>query len=637
MNESEPSDRTESAALTALLESAGDVIAMMDTEHRYTRFNRAFRDEFERIFGVALRPGDSMPQALAHLPADLAHALAYWDRALAGEDFTVTQQFGDASRGRGWYELRFSPIREANGKISGAVHVVRDVTERTRFEDDLAMVARQQQVLLEAPNVGIVFLVDRKMVWVNRWVEETFGYTRDELIGQTTRLFYPSQAAYEALGASAYPELTETGTFETEMELRRRDGSLLWAKYNGRLIDPTDPSRGTLWVLSDHTGEHRAIAELARLRKHYETLLTISQDGIHVLDEQGNLVEANAAFLRMLGQPPEAVGRLNVRDWDAQIAPNDLEPAVRSLLDVPALFETRHRRKDGTVFDAEVHAGPVELDGRRYLLAASRDISPRKALERERAAMTESLAERVAQAVAELRAKDQLLITQGRQAAMGEMLGNIAHQWRQPLNTLGLVLANLQDASRCGELDARGVDEAVGDANRLIQSMSTTIDDFRGFFQPTKERRAFSALAQIRNAVALIDASVRHAGIGVEIEAASDVTLFGFANEYAQIILNLLSNARQAIEGQQVAQGRIVVRVEQRDGAGCVTVRDNGGGIRPDVLDRIFEPYFSTKEGGTGIGLYMSRQIAEQSLGGRLEARNVEGGAELTLITPLAG
>jgi signal transduction histidine kinase len=252
-------------------------------------------------------------------------------------------------------------------------------------------------------------------------------------------------------------------------------------------------------------------------------------------------------------------------------------------------------------------------------------------------ALNASLQQRVDQAVAELRSKDHILITQGRQAAMGEMIGNIAHQWRQPLNALSLVLANVRDASRFGELDRAAVEEAVDDANRLVQTMSTTISDFRNFLAPGKRKIVFSARTVIEETQRLVGASYRHDGIEIALEGASDVRLLGFPNEYSQVVLNLLSNARQAIQASKVTAGRITLWLETREDLGCLVVRDNGGGIPEAILGRIFEPYFSTRQAGSGIGLTMSRQIVEQSMGGRLEARNLEGGAEFTVLVPRAG
>jgi signal transduction histidine kinase len=218
---------------------------------------------------------------------------------------------------------------------------------------------------------------------------------------------------------------------------------------------------------------------------------------------------------------------------------------------------------------------------------------------------------------------------------MGEMLGNVAHQWRQPLNALGLVLANIQDASRCGALDAGTVEEAVADGNQVLRGMSETIRVFLDFFRPAKAKLPFSALGQIRETLALVEATNRHAGVSVEIDAGADLPLFGFANEYSQVLLNLLSNARQAIEAARPVPGRVTLRLEKRAGLGCLTVRDNGGGISEEIMEKLFEPYFTTKQGGTGIGLHMSRQIVERSFGGRIEVRNVPGGAEFSVLTPL--
>jgi PAS domain S-box-containing protein len=384
---------------------------------------------------------------------------------------------------------------------------------------------------------------------------------------------------------------------------------------------------------------------LARERKRYQTLMAVARDGIHLLDPDGRLVDANEAFLAMIGQPRERIGAMNVREWDRGLPDAELSKTLREMSRRVAgsVFETRHHRPDGSSIDVEISAGGVELDGEPFILATSRDISARKQLERQRLAdqaqleaLNLSLQERVEQTVAELRAKDQILIVQGRQAAMGEMIGNIAHQWRQPLNALGLLIANARDASRFGELDQAAVEEAAAHANRLIQSMSTTISDFRDFLTPGKKKHVFSARTVILETLRLVDASYRHDGVEIVLERESDVTLLGFPNEYAQVVLNLLSNARQAIQACQVTPGRIALWLETRGDLGCLLVRDNGGGIPPAVLARIFDPYFSTRPTGSGIGLSMSRQIVEQSMGGRLEARNVGDGAELTVLVPLA-
>jgi len=252
-------------------------------------------------------------------------------------------------------------------------------------------------------------------------------------------------------------------------------------------------------------------------------------------------------------------------------------------------------------------------------------------------AINRSLQQRVDETVAELRQMDQAMISQSRQAAMGEMIGNIAHQWRQPINALAMLLANIQQAHQYDELTAEFLADCVKDGSTLIQKMSTTINDFRNFFMPDKQVVAFSARDQINSAVSLLEAALANQNISIELEVENDLTLTGFPNEFSQVLLNLISNAQDAINSCDGLEGKITIRLFQSDGFGCVAVRDNGGGIDAEVIDKIFEPYFSTKSMGTGIGLYMSKMIIEKSMNGSIVANNIEDGAEFTVAVPLDG
>lgn len=249
-------------------------------------------------------------------------------------------------------------------------------------------------------------------------------------------------------------------------------------------------------------------------------------------------------------------------------------------------------------------------------------------------ALNQSLQQRVDVAVSELRQKDQVLISQGRQAAMGEMIGNIAHQWRQPLNALSMLISNLQFTYLSNELTEEYLNRSAANADRLIQKMSTTINDFRNFFSPDKEKHSFSALQQVRQAIELVDAACRNSNIKIEIVSDCDCSLYGFPNEYSQVLLNLLNNAKDSIVEHGVTMGQITISLEQQEGNGVVTMRDNGGGIPEDILDKVFEPYFSTKSVGTGIGLYMSKMIIERNMDGILSACNHAGGAEFRVSVP---
>ncbi|HTY99535.1 MAG TPA: HAMP domain-containing sensor histidine kinase [Rhodocyclaceae bacterium] len=248
--------------------------------------------------------------------------------------------------------------------------------------------------------------------------------------------------------------------------------------------------------------------------------------------------------------------------------------------------------------------------------------------------MNETLAEQVRQEVAANRDKDHLLIQQSRLAAMGEMVHNIAHQWRQPLNSLGILLRNIRDDYDYGTLTADSLAQAIADAQRLLQRMSTTIDDFREFFRPDREKMRFEVGKAVRDAAFLVGSSLQHYNIDLQLDIVGEVWAEGFPSQFSQAVLNLIANAKEAIAGRRDEGGRIAVRVAQEGKTARVTVEDNGGGIPAEVLPRIFDPYFTTKEKGSGIGLYMTKVIIEKNMNGEVSATNIDGGARVELAIP---
>lgn len=245
-------------------------------------------------------------------------------------------------------------------------------------------------------------------------------------------------------------------------------------------------------------------------------------------------------------------------------------------------------------------------------------------------ALNRTLEERIDVAVRELRQKDQTLILQNRLAAMGEMINNIAHQWRQPLNLISLIVQRLPE---CRDLPPEELEEQVERIMDIIMHMSQTIDDFRYFFHQDKEKILFSVNQALARAVDLISPSLEDQGISISIDEQAEVDVFGYSNEYAQVLLNIFSNAKDALVERNITEPRIHVSIFKAGERAVVTIADNGGGISSEIMPKIFDPYFTTKEAiqGTGIGLYMSKIIIEQNMGGSLTARNVEDGVSFRI------
>lgn len=233
----------------------------------------------------------------------------------------------------------------------------------------------------------------------------------------------------------------------------------------------------------------------------------------------------------------------------------------------------------------------------------------------------------------ELREKERLLIQQSRMAAMGEMLGNIAHQWRQPLNALGVKIQELGLSYDYGELDKELLDTNTTTAMEILQHLSQTITVFQNFTVPDKEKSLFSVKQVIAHTIQIIDETLKRDGIALEISSTGDPQINGYPNEFSQVLMNLILNARDAFQEQKTVNPRITVLSWSENDKSVVTITDNGGGIKENIIDKIFDPYFTTKNlgKGTGVGLFLSKSIIEKNMGGRITVRNVENGSEFRI------
>lgn len=383
----------------------------------------------------------------------------------------------------------------------------------------------------------------------------------------------------------------------------------------------------TLLVVEDEPGDFGLIRALVRLSE-----LGHSGDEEPVIWTK-TLAEGLTEAAR--ARPDVALLDLSLPDSSGVATVQKMRAAFA---DMPIVVLTGH--DDSALAVASLNAGAQDylVKGKfdvDALNRAVRNALVRGALESRLRTLNETLEQRVQDEVAKNREKDLQLIQQSRQVAMGEMVRNIAHQWRQPLNTLALILANIQDDFQFGELNEATLGRAVANGNRIIHQMSRNIDDLRSFFQIDEEKQRFSIRQATQEAIALVDASFREHDIEISIEGENDLEALGYEHELAQVLLNLFNNAREAIEAGKIMHGRIAIRLEQSGDSARIIVRDNGGGIPHEVMGRLFDPYFSTKEAGTGIGLYLSKMIVEKSMDGQITATNAEGGAEFTVSFPL--
>jgi len=248
--------------------------------------------------------------------------------------------------------------------------------------------------------------------------------------------------------------------------------------------------------------------------------------------------------------------------------------------------------------------------------------------------LNETLERRVKAEIAKNEEKQKVMFWQSRFASMGEMIANIAHQWRQPLTELNLTLFSLKKAALREEEEA--VEVLYGESKALIKNMSNTIEDFSNFFKPDKEKHHFMLRESVEEALHILKRVLKRDMIHVKT-SYEDAMVMGISNEFTQIIVNLLKNSRDAFVENGVLLREINISVSKNETFAFVVVEDNAGGIKEKERYKIFEPYFTTKHAsqGTGLGLFMSKMICEKGFNGSLDVRSKKGMTIFDIKIPL--
>ena len=241
--------------------------------------------------------------------------------------------------------------------------------------------------------------------------------------------------------------------------------------------------------------------------------------------------------------------------------------------------------------------------------------------------LNENLQLMVKKEVEKNREKEKQLVQQSRMAQMGEMLSMIAHQWRQPLAAISASSALIELKASRDSLDSGTAQQKAQDISRFSQHLSDTIDDFKNFFKPNKEKSKTTYDEVIRSVLSIIEVSIANKNIQLFQELNCHETFSTYPNELKQVVLNFIKNAEDALLEKEVKEPTIKISTYIKEGKYILEVSDNAGGIPEDIIEKIFDPYFSTKKGkeGTGLGLYMSKTIIEEHCNGKLTVDNNNG------------
>ncbi|DAB27830.1 MAG: PAS domain-containing sensor histidine kinase [Sulfurimonas sp. RIFOXYD12_FULL_33_39] len=248
--------------------------------------------------------------------------------------------------------------------------------------------------------------------------------------------------------------------------------------------------------------------------------------------------------------------------------------------------------------------------------------------------LNQTLEKRVRDEIAKNEDKQRVMFWQSRHASLGQMLANIAHQWRQPLTELSLAMFNIKKALQNEQAD--NVTKFYDESKNIIKNMSETIDDFTNFFSPDKEKYYFNISESIRESIGLLESVINDEMIIIKTEF-NDIKVLGITNELTQVIINLINNSKDAFIHNSILLREINITTKKERDFAVIEVHDNAGGISKENIEKIFEPYFTTKHKsrGTGLGLFMSKMICEQGLNGTLDVKSKKNTTTFSIKIPL--
>ncbi|ABV67831.1 two-component sensor histidine kinase [Aliarcobacter butzleri RM4018] len=248
--------------------------------------------------------------------------------------------------------------------------------------------------------------------------------------------------------------------------------------------------------------------------------------------------------------------------------------------------------------------------------------------------LNQNLSLKVQQGIEQAKQKDKKILEQAKLARIGSMISMIAHQWRQALSQLSGILMELETTTRFKKVDNNYILNAIDKSDKMIEFMSNTIDDFRNFYKPDKKKEDFYVSNACKKAINIIDATLENLGINLILDIKDDKKIFGYPTEFSQVILNIISNAKDILIERNIKNPKIEINIESKGVLSIITIKDNAGGIEEKNLEQIFDPYYSTKDlsKGTGLGLYISKLIIERNMGGDLSVSNNNEGAVFKIV-----
>ena len=603
------------------LNTFGTIVLMLDTKGNILNINQ----EGSNILGIPKKKliGENfiqnyVPIEIQSETTKLLHSLSH--NKPTDEKYHINNII-DTNNIKHLIRWTNSYIEDKEGNITSIISSGIDITKESKLSQKLFEQEHLYKLTFEEADVGIAHSsLDGRWIDANEYLVKLLGYTKEELQEHSVKeLTYPAD---RQLDEQMKAQLLNQGksSYHTEKRYIKKDGSIIWTSVAVVLLnnDSGEPLY-FLKIIRDISQLKLLMHQLEEEKNKFEKIIKFAPLPIILYDEDRNTLLINQAFTQTLGYELSDI------------------PTIESFLEKAFSSTETDQFKDIQKY----YSKPNPTQQVKQIIFTK---SKEKKIELLNAVVLEDkdISDKATYMISmlditDLQKKDELMLAQSRQAAMGDMLSMIAHQWRQPLSVISMIANNIQmDMDLSNEIKPQELKKFIASLHTQTQYLSQTIDDFRDFFKPDKDKENISSFSILQRVQNLIAKSLEDNHITLNIKNQRDYSLFTYPNQLIQVLVNLINNAKDALVETQPTSPQISINIQKKKNELLLHVCDNGGGLDPSIEDKIAEPYVTTKaQNGTGLGLYMSKIIMTKQLDGRLFWSCSDDGCCFSLALPL--
>ena len=509
-------------------------------------------------------------------------------------------------------------IKDEQGNVTGFISSGTDISHEEELSKKLKLQEHIYKMTFEEADIGIAHIsLDGRWIDVNDYMCNLLGYTHEEFT-QMNVLDITHQDDLEKEDQMIKQLLQDhKQNYHTEKRYIHKDGSIIWINLSVVMLeDELHQPLYFLKIIRNISQLKLLMYQVEREKMQLKDIIEFTPIPLLIYNKAGHIVMRNKAWQENNGY--ENVPFLMIDTMVDTIFENKI--GAKLFFTMPFLQEPMK----------ETQFTVIHKSGQRKV-GLFNTVLLKNSYESEELLAITSIID-----ITDLKEREEIMVSQSRQAAMGDMLSMIAHQWRQPLSVISMAANNLKAQMELEvQITAENLHQIISTIDEQTSYLSHTIDDFRNFFKPDKVKEHVSLHEIFKRLTTLIDKSLQNNSIQLVLPQEDDIQLLIYSNGLLQVLLNLLTNAKDAIKEHHSIHGLIRISVEQTDTEVIIGVHDNGGGIDASVINSLTQPYVTTKsKNGTGLGLYMSKIIVTKHLAGRLFWKSDTDGSDFYIALP---